>query len=339
MTLTIPRCAIPSLFCLAAIVAHSASVNEFIFDSAPFASAHASNIVELRNGDYLASWFGGSAEGKPDVAIWYSRHHAGKWSIPAVLVREPTVACYNPVAFYTKDGRLWVYYKFGPSPQQWSAGRLWSKDDGATWSAIEHLPAGLYGPIRAKPLLLADGTVISGTSVESYRSWACWIERSTDNGQTWRRIGPITVPGKNGIIQPSVIQLGASHLRLYARSTQEIGRICIADSFDNGLTWSDAKPLELPNPDSGIDLVRLADGRIVLAFNNTTSRRTPLNLAISRDGEHFRIFKTLEDSPGEFSYPSLVPSRSGDLLLSYTYNRRRIRFQQISSDEIPSSDL
>ncbi len=313
----------------------AASVNQFIFETAPFDSAHASNIVELKDGDYLASWFGGSAEGRPDVAIWSARHHAGQWSVPTVLVREPNIACYNPVAFYTGDGRLWLYYKFGPNPREWSAGRRSSDDNGKTWSAVEHLPAGLYGPIRAKPLLLSSGVVVSGTSVESYGSWSCWIERSTDNGRTWRRIGPITVPGRDGIIQPSVIQLSGKHLRLYARSKSTIGRICVADSLDDGLTWSDAKPLDLLNPNSGLDAVKLQDGRVVLVFNNSTIARTPLNLAVSSDGEHFRIFSTLEDGPGEFSYPSLVQSRTGDLLLTYTWNRKRIRFRQISVAEIP----
>lgn len=313
----------------------AASVNEFIFETAPFDSAHASNIVELKDGDLLASWFGGSAEGRPDVAIWFARHHNGKWSAPEVLVREPNIACYNPVAFYTGDGRLWLYYKFGPNPREWSAGRRWSDDNGKTWSAIEHLAAGLYGPIRAKPLVLPSGVVVSGTSVESYGSWSCWIERSIDNGRTWQRIGPITVPGRDGIIQPSVIKLSGKHLRLYARSKSAIARICIADSFDDGLTWGDARPLDLPNPNSGIDVVKLQDGRVVLVFNNSTDARTPLNLAVSFDGEHFRIFSTLEDEPGEFSYPSLVQSRKGDLLLTYTSNRKRIRFRQISLAEIP----
>ena len=49
----------------------------------------ASTIVELRNGDLLAAWFGGSAEGNPDVAIWGSRRSGGHWSAPVEMVREP----------------------------------------------------------------------------------------------------------------------------------------------------------------------------------------------------------------------------------------------------------
>jgi predicted neuraminidase len=316
------------------LVLAASGASEFIYTEAPFPSAHASNIVELPNGDLLASWFGGSAEGKPDVAIWFSRHTSAGWTAPAELVREPDIACYNPVMFYTRDGRLWFYYKFGPHPSRWSAGRRWSDDDGRTWSAVEHLPAGLYGPIRAKPLVMTDGTVVSGTSVESYGSWACWIERSTDNGKTWTRIGPITAP-LNGIIQPSVVSRGGKRLQFYARSTSQLGKVYTSSSNDAGLTWTAAHAIDVPNPNSGIDAVALADGRIVLVYNNTAKGRTPLNLAVSSDGEHFQMFRTIESDPGEYSYPALIQGRDGSLHLTYTWNRKRIRYLRILLSEIP----
>ena len=191
----------------------------------------------------------------------------------------------------------------------YGAGRKYSDDHGKSWSSAEHLPAGIYGPIRAKPLVLEDGTIVSGTSVESYRSWSAWIERSTDGGKTFSRIGPITVPdvsrgsddskSAHGLIQPSVISLGGRKLRAYMRSTQDIGRVCAADSTDGGVTWTQAGPLDVPNPNSGIDAVALRIGRVVLVYNNTVKGRSPLNLAVSRDGERFMMFRTLEDAPGE----------------------------------------
>lgn len=323
------------------------SIGEFIFTAAPFASCHASTIVELRNGNLMAAWFGGTAESRPDVAIWGSCFSGGPWSVPVELAREPKIATYNPVLFYAKNGYLWLYYKFGPGPSGWTAARRWSADDGKNWSAVEHLPAGLYGPIRAKPLVLADGTIVSGTSVESYRSWACWVERSTDGGKTWSRFGPITVPrdsarsgmesgtAPDGIIQPSIVQLRGKRLKLYARSTASIGRICVADSSDSGVTWSQARPIELPNPDSGIDAVALHDGRVVLIYNHSDKERTPLNLAVSKDGEHFQGFWTLEDQPGEYSYPAMIQGSNGDLLITYTWNRKRIRFVRFPLSKVP----
>ncbi len=163
------------------------AVPELIFQPGrvPFASSHASTIVQVKDGSLLAAWFGGTEEGNQDVAIWSSRATPGDtpvWSPPEELAREPGVPCWNPVLFHTRDGRLWLYYKFGPSPSTWTAARKHSDDEGKTWSPVERLPAGLIGPVRAKPLVLADGTIVSGSSTESYRSWAVWIERSTDGG-------------------------------------------------------------------------------------------------------------------------------------------------------------
>ena len=182
--------------------------------------------------------------------------------------------------------------------------------------------------------MLANGTLVSGSSVESYSSWAVWIERSTDNGQTWKKIGPITVPGANaaaqngdgkehvsGIIQPAIVSLGGKHLRLYARSTLDIGRICVADSMDDGLTWTKAHPIDLPNPNSGIDAVGLRDGRVVLIYN---------------DSKHFKIFDTLEDQPGEYSYPAIIQSAGGELYMTYTWNRQRIRFAAEPLANVPA---
>jgi len=331
---------------------------EFIFTEAPFASCHASTVVELRNGDLMSAWFAGSAEGNPDVAIWGSSRQSGGWTPPVELVREPDIQCYNPVLFYTRDGRLWLYYKFGHHPERWTAGRLWSADDGKTWSDREHLSAGLYGPVRTKPVVMPDGSVVSGTSVESYRSWACWIERSTDNAVSWTKAGPITiakdaartpvssdappeVPGSeewgltDGIIQPSVIWLGGSRLQLYARATAQTGRVCVAESNDAGITWTAARPIAVPNPNSGIDAVSLGDGRVVLVYNHTDSGRTPLNLAVGRDGGDFQMFCALEDQPGEYSYPAMVVAANGDLLVTYTWNRKRMRYVRVPSSAIP----
>lgn len=325
-------------------MASGAHIEEFIAEKMPTASCHASTVVELANGDLLAAWFGGTREGARDVAVWMARRTAEGWSAPNVAAREPDVAAYNPVLFHSGDGVLWLWYKFGESPETWSAARMFSRDEGASWSAVEHLPAGLYGPIRAKPLVLKNGTILAGSSVESYGTWACWIERSTDNGRTWTRIGPIAGPRSptparagesHGIIQPSLVDFGGRHIRLYARSTNDIGRICRADSFDDGLSWSAAERTELPNPNSGIDVVRLRDGRLVMVYNNSTTARTPLTLAVSADGERWTNFRELETGPGEYSYPAIVQARNGDLLITYTWRRQRIRFVRLPVENVP----
>jgi predicted neuraminidase len=138
-----------------------------------------------------------------------------------------------------------------------------------------------------------------------------------------------------GIIQPSVVWMGGRHLRFFARSRTRAARIAVADSWNDGKTWTQAHFIDLPNPNSGIDAVRLRDGRIVLAFNDSYNKRTPLNLAVSRDGEHFHIFKTLDQGPGQYSYPAIIQASNGDLLVTYSWRRESIKFVRVALAEVP----
>jgi predicted neuraminidase len=335
----------------------------FAVGSTSFPESHASTVVALKNGDLMAAWFGGTKERAPDVAIWGSRRVHGVWGKPVELERVSDVPSWNPVLFHSADGRLWLYYKVGPSPGGWHGGRIFSTDEGVSWSKPEDLAPGFLGPIRAKPLVLANGTIVAGSSVEKPDSWTAWVERSTDNAKTWTKFGPITVskemdaaekPANNppagapgyaapdkgprkyeGIIQPSIVELGDKHLRLYARSRTLASKIAYADSFDDGATWTQAKFLDMPNNNSGIDAVRLKDGRIVMIYNDTTIGRTPLNLAVSRDGLHFRMFKTLESTEGQYSYPAIIEAADGGLEMTWTWKRLTIKYEHLPLADVP----
>src|SRR5579871_5247457 len=66
-----------------------------------FPSSHASNLLELRNGDLLCVWFSGTWEGNSDVAIVVSRLKKGssQWSKPLVVDHREGVSFQNPVLF------------------------------------------------------------------------------------------------------------------------------------------------------------------------------------------------------------------------------------------------
>ena len=311
--------------------------SEFIFERAPFASCHASTIVETVEGDFLAAWFGGTDEGAKDVAIWMARFSGGKWSEPQLVAREAGVPTWNPVLFRGRNNRLWLFYKFGPSPDTWTGAYKTSSDSGKTWSESTPLPAGLLGPIKDKPIRLANGDIVAGTSVESCRSWTAWVERSSDEGKTWTRHGPIVIPGEPfGLIQPTLVELTLDRLRAFMRSRQ--GFIYVADSSDGGQAWSAARPTSLPNPNAGIDAVRLADGRILMVYNHSARERTPLSVALSSDGgETWTRFVQLETERGEFSYPAVIQSSNGDVHITYTWKRKRIKHAVILKDALTGS--
>jgi predicted neuraminidase len=127
--------------------------------------------------------------------------------------------------------------------------------------------------------------------------------------------------------------MGGKHLRFFARST--IGQICVADSHDAGITWTAARPIGLPNPSAGIDVVRLKDGRFLMVYNHTAKGRTPLNLAVSRDGEHWTMFHALETEPGEYSYPAMIQGTDGSLHITYTWRRERIKYVNWPLEKVP----
>ena len=91
------------------------------------------------------------------------------------------------------------------------------------------------------------------------------------------------ITGK-GIIQPTLWESEPGQVHAFLRSTA--GVICRSDSKDYGKTWSPVYKTSLPNPNSGIDVAKLSDGTLVLAYNPTTKdwgSRGKLALAISFD--------------------------------------------------------
>ncbi len=112
---------------------------EFVYDTAPYPQSHASTIVQTRGGTIAAAWFGGTYERHPDVEIWFARRGPAKWDTPRSVAtgiqpdgtRLPT---WNPVLFQDPKGPLHLFYKVGPSPQQWWGMVISSIDEGRSWS-------------------------------------------------------------------------------------------------------------------------------------------------------------------------------------------------------------
>jgi predicted neuraminidase len=304
--------------------------SEFVFEQAPFPSAHASTIAETPGG-LIAAWFGGTRERNPDVGIWVSRQREGAWEAPVEVangIQAPTpdgkaqrFPCWNPVLFQPAGAPLMLFYKVGPSPAAWWGEVKTSDDHGATWSGSRKLPAGMLRPIKDKPVQLANGDVLCPSSTEDH-GWRVHFERFHELDGDWLR-----TPALNGsdvsLIQPTVLSLGGDKLMALARSRQQ--KIYQASSADGGMTWTRFTPSDLPNPGSGIDAVTLADGRHLLVYNHTTDGRTPLNLALSADGMTWRAALLFENEPGEYSYPAIIQTRDGLVHVTYTWKRRLIK--------------
>ena len=206
--------------------------DEFLYENASFPECHGATIVELKNGDLVASFFGGTKERNPDCCIWVCRKPKGskEWTAPKLAadgvfsLKDPQAvlagidstctpvkdakgtliarrkACWNPVLFQIPGGDLILFYKIGLKVSDWTGWLVRSRDGGKTWSKREALLKGFLGPIKNKPEYI-NGRIICPSSTEGSNGWRVHFEISDDKGKTWKMAGPLdaelSVPTQN----------------------------------------------------------------------------------------------------------------------------------------------
>jgi predicted neuraminidase len=329
-----------------------------------YPSSHAANLYELENGDVLCVWFSGTWEGRSGVGIVLARrpHGLRNWG-PTVLVDRQAGASYqNPVLLQEQDGTLDLYH----STQKADAGEanahvlhLVSKDNGVTWSKPALLFAKPGAFTRDPVVVLKDGswllpmTYIAGASAgKGPEQDFSAAEISNDRGVSWKEC---LMAGTQGKIQPSVVLLAPDRLLAFFRS--RANDFIYSSTSSDGCIWSPATATLLPNNDGSIEAIRLRDGHLVMAFNNSSKRpggggglRKPLSVALSEDGGRtWPYVRDVEEGrpgygrteqtakqPGreEYSYPSIIETRRGEILVAFTYRRQTIKVVSISEDWI-----
>jgi len=327
---------------------------QFFYEQASYPECHASTIVETPSG-LVAAWFGGTGEKYPDVGIWVSRFEDGKWSESVEVAngvqyvqtdgkvhRHPT---WNPVLFQYPDGPLMLFWKVGPAPDSWWGMMAQSDDHGKIWTDARRLPEHIDGPVRNKPILLNDGVLLCGSSTE-HDGWRVHFELTSDHGKTWQRT-PAIHDGKTvGAIQPTLLTHKDGSIQALCRNQNGEGKILSTTSTDGGRIWSELLPIDLPNPNSGIDGVTLADGRHLLVYNHTNRRsgtpkaREMINIALSEDGIHWSPALTLDnDEKAEFSYPAVIQTQDGLVHVTYTWKREKMTHVVVDPAKLQSRDF
>ncbi|TWT97698.1 hypothetical protein Pla108_18500 [Botrimarina colliarenosi] len=325
--------------------------SEFINPDAPYPSCHASTLAETDDG-VVAAWFGGTHERHPDVGIWVARCVEGVWQAPVEVAngvvegeREPT---WNPVLFQPSSGPLLLFYKVGPTPQSWWGMLTTSADGGRTWSTPRRLPDGVIGPVKNKPIELANGDLLCPSSTEDH-GWRVHFERTNDLGKTWRVGDPVNDPDAIRAIQPSLLRHGDRRLQAIGR-TQKSGLFQVW-SEDLGRTWGEMTTTGLPNPNSGTDAVTLADGRQLLVYNHSTrdhgphpktKGRSPLNVSVSDDGVAWEAALVLENDyehPAGYAYPAVIQTSDGLVHITYTWRREQIKHVVIDPDRLTTRPI
>lgn len=308
--------------------------------------AHCATLIALPDGSLLAAWFGGRYETAPGMAILAARRVPGceRWSVPTVIAEMGGFALGQPVFLTHPHGELWLFFDVIEQPTVsgdipfnalppvagWvSAQPFWQRscDGGQTWDRPRQLMDYPGLMFRSRPLMLPGRIIIP---VYDEKTWQSRMLISDDKGQTWQLTSPLTTP--TGNIHPCLVALGEGRILAYMRTGGRGGVIWRAESADGGATWTSPTPTDIPNPNSGIDLLRLHSGRLVLAFNNSPARRTPLCVMIAEEDERWGWMRTLEEGPAEYSYPTLIQTSDGIIHMVYTYQREHIHYA--SFDEV-----
>jgi len=273
---------------------------DFAYLPAPTVQSHAANLLTLPDGRLGCVWFGGTQEGVPDISIWFSTLEpgSGQWSPAQQLSDDPTRSEQNPILFTAPNGALWLLYTAQKAGNQDTAEvrRRTSTDSGRTWGPVETLfPANETGGVfvRQLPVLLPSGRLIIPIFRCITTPGEKWVGNSDDSavmisddgGATWSEH---ILPGSLGCVHMNIQPVADGSLLALFRS-RWADSIYESRSTDDGTTWSEPVPTELPNNNSSIQFAALADGRLALVYNHSraeenTERRLSLYDEIDDDG-------------------------------------------------------
>lgn len=305
---------------------------------------HAASIAEMKDNTLAAVWYGGQYEGSPDTQVYFTTRAMGKnWTPPAGIVNRASASkelnryikkIGNPLVFTDRDDRLvllFVTVSFGG----WSGSSLnlkVSSDGGKTWTRSQRLTLSPFFNVsqlvRNNPLRLTDGGFVVPIYNEFIGIFSELLWLRPGGGEQAPVYFKTRLTWGMQYLQPAIVGLTPDSAVAFLRSRRANSRIAVSFSDDTGGTWTAPRYIDLPNPGSGLNSLPLSGGRVLLAFNDSSTRRDNLSLAILKEypTEHTERAAILENTPGEeFSYPYMIRSSDGKIHLVYTWQRKRIK--------------
>ena len=334
---------------------------EFLGPGDGVASVHVASLAEVAPGRLAAAWYGGSREGARDVAIYLSMRaqdgagsgaDTGIWSTPVPLVTADSAQrelnrfvkkVGNPLLVSDRRGHLQLLF-VSIAVGGWSGSSLnlkESTDGGLRWTPARRLvlsPFFNVSELVKNPPAPVNG---GGWTVPIYHELfgkfpeLLWLDIPGAVAAATRS-RPF---GGRTAFQPAIVTFDATRALLLCRTAGARSELFGSRTEDGGRHWSAPMPVGLPNSGSGIAALRLAQGRLLLAFNDTTTGRDNLRLAVSDDeGRTWRRGPTVvREADAEFSYPFLLQTDDDRIHLAFTWKREAIRHVEFSPSWLEAS--
>ena len=166
--------------------------DQFLYEHTFFPEAHASTIVELKNGDLVAGYFGGTHERDPDVCIWVNIKKKGsdEWSVP-ILAADGVLSIDDPNAKYMGLSGL----KDDTTPAtKGPIGTPESYNYVTKTTRLQNVSDKLKRKSCWNPVLfeMPDGELWLFFKIgSSVGDWTGWLTKSKDGGKTWSQKEPL----------------------------------------------------------------------------------------------------------------------------------------------------
>ncbi|MCS1408269.1 MAG: hypothetical protein M2R45_01442 [Verrucomicrobia subdivision 3 bacterium] len=313
--------------------------SEFPSDAGTTAFNYSPSLAQTAGGLILV-WVGGSGVDSPDASVYLTRLGGDTWSQPtkvASVVHPRTLVqtpCQRPVLFKPTNGPLLLFYKTVKARHQTVSYVTTSRDNGITWFKPKTLPRSIFGPARTKPIELPTGVLLCGSDTHK-AGWRFHIERATAFRDTlsWTRTRDLSLAMLHNASEPVLLDYGGGNIQALCRTKR--GYVVETWSDNHGETWSAVERTMLPNPDSGLDAIRLDEQQHAVVYQHSNRERGVLNLAVTEDGKQWAAAAVLEHQPdSHFSDPSIVLGADGNLHLVYSVNHQRVKYIVTDPDQL-----
>lgn len=322
-----------------AVSAHAQTIttSQVFGPEIPGAYKHPASFTELSNGDLYLVYYGGGGEYEEDSKVWGSRLAIGAsdWTAPKVIADTPFLSEGNPVVWEAPDKVVWLFYvqRYGDT---WSSSRIKAKisrDAAHTWSDSFILAFEQGMMVRSRPIVLNDGDYLLGVYHEKgadrenvTAETTSLFLRYSPSDNTWTQTNRIR--SRLGNLQPTPVQVTDDYLVSYSRrgggyGPTTDGYLVRAESRDGGRTWSEGTDSAFPNPNAATDFIKLANGHLLLVYNDSMTERAPLTAAISTDDDLSYPYRmNIAEGQEPFAYPVALQTRDGLIHVVYTTRDR-----------------
>ena len=187
------------------------------------------------------------------------------------------------------------------------------------------------GFLRCKPLALKNGAWLNFNYDQITDRYGYSV--SFDAGKTYtRRYGAKKI--FTMFDEGMAYQKNDGSVRMFARC--RAGELAESVSYDNGLTWSEAKLSGIVSADTRFFVARMPSGRVILVNNDHPTQRTNMTVSLSEDdGVTWKYRKCIDTRPS-LSYPD-VDFYNGKIYLTYDRERtgaKEILFLSFTEEDI-----